>query len=149
MAEEQHAQQRESLVTALNHDALEEVFVHCSPADLLAVRQTCRQAADLLTRSEKVWVAKLRESFGLGLKVGGRASGAWRARGSRLRAVQPTRAGSSCALDSSSGVSHMPPALHPAPRRPWRRRATACLCASPAACLRPAAPSSCASRACL
>lgn len=67
----------ESLIAALNHDALEEVFVHCAPADLLALRQTCAAAAHLLTHSEKVWLAKLRESFGLGLKVGGGCGGRW------------------------------------------------------------------------
>lgn len=60
-------------MAALNRDALEEVFLHCGPADLLAVRQTCASAADLLGRSEKVWLAKLRESFGLCLKVRGAA----------------------------------------------------------------------------
>ena len=59
-----------SLTAALNRDALEEVFVHCSPADLLAAAQSCRTAADLLHRSERVWTAKLRESYGMGLKVG-------------------------------------------------------------------------------
>ena len=60
-----------SLTAALNRDALEEVFVHCAPADLLAAAQTCQTAADLLHRSERVWTAKLRESYGLGVKVGG------------------------------------------------------------------------------
>lgn len=58
-------------MAALNRDALEEVFLHCAPPDLLAMRQTCGAAADLLGRSEKVWLAKLRESFGLSLKVRG------------------------------------------------------------------------------
>ena len=91
------------------------MFTHCTTRDLLALRQSCHAACDLLERSEKVgaaaslagdfaralrqgtrvyslllrmpayltcatcclqvWVAKLRESFGLGLKVGGRLGG--------------------------------------------------------------------------
>ena len=58
-----------SLTKALNRDALEEVFLHCSPEDLLALRATCSAAADLLDSNEKVWLSKLRESFGLNLKV--------------------------------------------------------------------------------
>lgn len=50
-------------------DALEEVFVQCSPRDLLALRSTCRAACELLGRSERVWLAKLRESFGLHLRT--------------------------------------------------------------------------------
>lgn len=50
-------------------DALEEVFVQCSPRDLLALRSTCRAASELLGKSERVWLAKLRESFGLHLRT--------------------------------------------------------------------------------
>jgi hypothetical protein len=58
-----------SMIKLLNNDALEEVFVHCSPRDLLALRSTCGSTASLLDSSEKVWLAKLRECFGLNLRV--------------------------------------------------------------------------------
>ena len=59
-----------SLLSVLNCDEWEEVFMHCRPQDLLSLRATCRAAADILERSERVWAAKMRESFGLSLKVG-------------------------------------------------------------------------------
>ncbi|KAI3433414.1 hypothetical protein D9Q98_003229 [Chlorella vulgaris] len=58
-----------SMIKLLNNDALEEVFVHCSPRDLLALRSTCGSTASLLDSSEKVWLAKLRECFGLNLRA--------------------------------------------------------------------------------
>lgn len=43
--------------------------MRCSPRDLLALRGTCRAASELLGSSERVWLAKLRESFGLHLRA--------------------------------------------------------------------------------
>jgi hypothetical protein len=97
-----------SLTAALNRDALEEVFTHCSPADLLAAAQTCRTAADLLHRSERVWTAKLRESYGLGLKVGAGCGGVGRcclvhcADTDQRRQKQAAAAGGGGALDRAT-----------------------------------------------
>lgn len=64
-----HGDGAPSLTRTLNRDALEEVFLHCDPSDLLALRATCKLAARLLDDSEKVWLTKLRESYRLHLKV--------------------------------------------------------------------------------
>lgn len=45
--------------------------MHCGVRDLLSLAQTCKHAADLLARSERAWASKLRENFGLSLRVRG------------------------------------------------------------------------------
>jgi hypothetical protein len=54
----------------LGRDCLEEVCSQVSASDLLSLRQACNGFAKLLKQSEKVWVRKLEEDFGLALKVG-------------------------------------------------------------------------------
>ena len=58
---------------ALDKDTLEEVAAHCSVGALLSLQQTCTSFWQLLSTSEKVWVRKLAEDFGMHLKVGGSA----------------------------------------------------------------------------
>ena len=43
----------------------EEVFTHCTTRDLLALRQSCRVACDLLERSEKVRTYNFKEVGGV------------------------------------------------------------------------------------
>lgn len=59
----------ESILQALNQDALEEVAAHCSVGTLLNLQQTCASFARLLATSERVWCRKLAEDFGLHLKA--------------------------------------------------------------------------------
>ena len=64
------AEPPQSILHALNQDALEEVAAHCDVASLLKLQQTCRTFAQLLAGSERVWFRKLAEDYGLHLKVG-------------------------------------------------------------------------------
>ncbi|GAB4822800.1 hypothetical protein N2152v2_009846 [Parachlorella kessleri] len=54
---------------ALDKDTLEEVAAHCSVGALLSLQQTCTSFWQLLSTSEKVWVRKLAEDFGMHLKA--------------------------------------------------------------------------------
>jgi hypothetical protein len=154
-----HGEGLTSLTGALNRDALEEVFLHCDPTDLLALRATCQSAVRLLDSSEKVWLAKLREKFGLHLKVRCLVLRLGRLPASSLplegmqkdinSVARPSRVEApSCRHSVLQGC--LPQTLPDQPnRRPWAPPATASSCSWLVACLKPPLRSSCDFRACL
>lgn len=59
----------ENFASRLSADCLEEVCMRCTLDELLLLRQTCKWFRDVIDSSHKIWVARLRQDYGLNLEV--------------------------------------------------------------------------------